>query len=532
MAGHVFVVHGDLTHLACDDWLIPTDRALTLTDAWLRVLAEDAVRRGEDGIPRLASHAPAEFCDGSSRVVPVPDEVRGDHADPSPLTHGRPWLLDVGTDGNVDPGWLVDGVRDWLDAVGRSSHGSLDRARPLIALPLVGTGAGGASGRRDEVLAELLPALRKHAEQTDVDIALVLNDVRDHAAAQDVRRRIGDETWEFDDDVVAVAEALAARAAAGTLSLFMGAGVSRTAGLPLWPELIDELLDTAGVGPDERSAVERLGVQDQAEYVARRLPGGEEELQEWVQERFAARPHSLAHALLAALPAREAVTTNWDPLFEQAVTDTGQRLAVLPYDEPDGTDRWLLKLHGDAQRGDGIVVRREDYLRFGADQAALAGMVQSLLFTRHMLFVGFSLVDDNFIRIANDVTRIVDRYAQRRRRDDTRPARQLGTTVGLHHDPAKRTLWPHLDHVVVADGSMDTGDRARRLELFLDLLSARVERGQAYLLDPRYQGLLGPADLRLAEHLRGIAEDTGSLQDSKSWDLFRMLLHSLGHPQG
>src|SRR4051795_1793563 len=139
MGGHVFVVHGDLTHLACDDWLIPTDRDLTLTDAWLPVLAEDAVRLSEGGVPRLAITAPAEFCDRSTRVMPVPDEVRAEHGDPSPLTHGQAWLLDVGDDPDVDPGWLVDGAREWLHALGR---GSTRRARPLRGLPPGGTRGG------------------------------------------------------------------------------------------------------------------------------------------------------------------------------------------------------------------------------------------------------------------------------------------------------------------------------------------------------------------------------------------------------
>jgi hypothetical protein len=255
------------------------------------------------------------------------------------------------------------------------------------------------------------------------------------------------------------------------------------------------------------------------------LSGGGEDLQEWVQQRFAARPHGLAHALLAALPSREAATTNWDALFEQAVADTGQRLAVLPYDDPDDADRWLLKLHGDARRRTGIVVRRHDYLRFASEQSALAGIVQSLMFTRHMLFVGFSLVDDNFIRIADDVTRIVDRYAGRERDRAT-----LGTTVGLHDDPARRALWPHLDHVLVADGDMDTAERAHLLEGSWTSFAARLDRGLSYLLDERYVGLLGDADRRLAGHLAGIVADADSLRDCSSWPAVAALLHSLGTP--
>ena len=49
------------------------------------------------------------------------------------------------------------------------------------------------------------------------------------------------------------------------------------------------------------------------------------------------------------------------------------------------------------------VFPHDDYLDYSAGRRALAGIVQSMLITRHMLFVGFSLRDDNFHQIAYDV---------------------------------------------------------------------------------------------------------------------------------
>jgi len=79
---------------------------------------------------------------------------------------------------------------------------------------------------------------------------------------------------------------------------------------------------------------------------------------------------------------------------------------------------------------------------------------------------------------------------------------------------------------------MDTAERARCLEVFLDLVSARVDRTPGYLLDERYSGLLGDADRRLAKHLTGILEDAESLQECASWPALAELLHSLGAPRG
>src|SRR4051794_18567552 len=48
----------------------------------------------------------------------------------------------------------------------------------------------------------------------------------------------------------------------------------------------------------------------------------------------------------------------------------------------------LLKMHGDVNNPASIVLSREDYLGYDDSKSALAGVVQSMLITKHMLFAG------------------------------------------------------------------------------------------------------------------------------------------------
>ena len=53
----------------------------------------------------------------------------------------------------------------------------------------------------------------------------------------------------------------------------------------------------------------------------------------------------MMHALLAGLPFKGCVTTNFDELFELAVSGAGAEMAVLPAEIGAVRDRWCLKLH-------------------------------------------------------------------------------------------------------------------------------------------------------------------------------------------
>ncbi len=205
--------------------------------------------------------------------------------------------------------------------------------------------------------------------------------------------------------LTARAHALAAYALQERLVLFLGAGVSVGAGLPTWSDLLKELAQEAGMTPAEREAVNRMHTLDQARIIEGRLATHGIALGARIAQRFDAAHYSLAHALLAAPPVNEAATMNYDCLYEEASAALGRPVAVLPYQAAAQHSRWLLTVHGCVTHPEDIVLTREDYLRYAERRATLAGIVQALLITRHMLFVGFSLTDDNFLRMADDVRR-------------------------------------------------------------------------------------------------------------------------------
>ncbi|HLM06125.1 MAG TPA: SIR2 family protein, partial [Blastococcus sp.] len=331
MGGHVFVVGADLTRLSCDDVLVPTDRSLRVASGWSPLFPSDVL----SGSDEEGACAGLEWA-GDERVLEVP----GDGA-------RRVWLVDTVDDGERGLPWLLDGAREALAAVARRevpepAHG---RARRLVGLPALGTGWGGAAGKRGALLQELIPVLREAAEEHGFDVALVLRGPSDLAAAQRVRR--GQDTgWDLPDSLRELAEQLGETARRGQLAVFIGAGVSAAAGLPTWEQLVGELAARSGLDDDLREGLSRLPPQDSAALVAREL--GRDRLEEFVKERFGPGPYALAHALVADLPVQEFVTTNYDPLVELAASDMGRQVRVLPFEEAEPGSPWLLKLHGDA----------------------------------------------------------------------------------------------------------------------------------------------------------------------------------------
>jgi hypothetical protein len=328
-----------------------------------------------------------------------------------------------------------------------------------------------------------------------------------------------DLPWPLDDDLLRGADQLAERARAGELALFLGAGVSAAAGLPTWERLLEELAARSGLDEDLREGLTRLPAQDSAALLAREL--GRDALEAFVKERFGPGCYALAHALIADLPVQEFVTTNYDPLVELAAAGIGRRLTVLPFEEAAPGAPWLLKLHGDAAHPESVVLTREEYLEFGDSRTALAGVLHALLLTRHVLFVGTSMLDDDLIRIAHQVRSAVQVDGARGRRS--------GTVLALREDRTRARLWEQdVETIAMAPAGTPSADAARRLEVLLDLIVCLATPATGYLLDPAYRGLLDDEERALADALRPVA---AALPAGASWagEEVAALLRRLGN---
>ncbi len=512
--GHVFVVHADLTKLACDYYLIPTDASLDVGRHW----------RGKFGSPR--SDLPVAKASGTDRV-----------------TNART-LHDGARVRWVDTGYVHDASLEWLEAGVRQAFSEVDadlrdvaggrnrRARPLVGMPVFGTGAGGYDGIRGEVLDMLLELTYGIAAGAAFDIAIVCYDRSDYSAIQYRRKRLKLSSAALGEEQLKVADSLGERARAGRLVLFLGAGVSIPAGLPSWGELIEKLAEASPNGTVNAAKLADMAPPDAASELMK--SSNAEEFSELLCQQLRRDEHALGHALLASLRVDEVVTTNFDDLYEQsaAVTFGGRRLRVLPWERAGPGLPWLLKMQGGIDRGH-VVFSREDYDTYETSWGPLGSIVQALLMTRHVLFVGYSLKDENFKRLTEEVRDLFKKETQSS--SDNSMSQVLGTIVTLQPERETTEQWsPDLNTIAASedcaapDGS-GTAEAGRKLEIFLDRVAAEAASDEhSYVLDPRYAELLVDTDRPFAEQLVKLAHDLPDLHPA--WRKVKELVASYGAP--
>ncbi len=523
MAGHVFVVRGDMKELACDAWLLPVDQGFHVTSNWA-----DAIGTSPGHLKDQEKWADGErvrrLRAGSMRAPEI-------------------WLGNVGASGK-DAAWYAEASRSFIRTAAPAIAAKGGSRPPLLAINHLGTGLGGARERKGDVLAALFTVLYDTLVTLDieVDVAVVSWTAAAHAAAQRARLHAlcGEATpslkraidaWDFADEdcaprLRATARALADRADERHLTVFMGAGVSAGAGLPSWDDLLEELgrrLDP----PVSRDQLRRLNdPRDRAAFLDIQYRNAGDDLHEALRDALGGSAYSLQHALLSSFPIEEFITTNFDELFETAARAGDRRLRVLPASaDSDDTDRWLLKLHGTVSDSKSIVLTRGAYIEAPAQRGALLGLVQAMLMTKHMLFVGYGLGDDDFHEVIHQVRTAYPSSVSNG---------PLGTALTLVHDDVRARLWAN-DVEVVAVLSEDRPSLeetiavgGREVEKFLDLIGLLTADRTAFLLDPEYSGMLDANEVALARLLMPLVSVAHPDGEHDGWRALAGLLESLG----
>jgi len=282
---------------------------------------------------------------------------------------------------------------------------------------------------------------------------------------------------------------LVAAARNGRLLLLVGAGTSRTCldrnrqPLPSWGELLSRIVEWLSSEERLDLATQRdlrdLLVRDEHLVVAEELisQGGPGVVQEYLQATFdpSMIVPSRRHELLASLPARGIVTTNYDNLLERAYVAVHKRQPnVLRVDQ---RSRWhemgddvpfVLKLHGDIEEPESIILGFRSY-RDLLQSADYDTLMRDLMSNHTALIVGSSLRDA-------DILRGID-YASTIRSSPEEPNHFLLSRRGERSEVEKRRLL--LDRGVKVIEYVDYFDLHNHVDTFLEWLHMEIDGGRA-----------------------------------------------------
>jgi hypothetical protein len=201
----------------------------------------------------------------------------------------------------------------------------------------------------------------------------------------------------------------------GEVIAFVGAGLSSGAGLPGWYRLISELAQRIGHELPPAQWATGDGLIDAAQaYINEQ---GLHSLVMFLKDRLdtTGKPPTAAHQALARLPISLVLTANYDDLLERAYRDAGKRVHIVVRDSdipfmrrgPDAVN--IVKLYGDLDQPDTIVLARQQYEAFFLQRPQMIKLLETELGRSDVLYLGWSHSDPHFNLVSGE---LLNRFGQ------------------------------------------------------------------------------------------------------------------------
>ena len=179
-------------------------------------------------------------------------------------------------------------------------------------------------------------------------------------------------------------------------SVFVGAGLSISAGYPDWRRLLRDIAQELGLdisGEHDLAAV--------AQYSVNRSAGKRQKLKQAIIDHFPPKPIAPeVFQILARLPLRHVWTSNYDELIETAwhgerkLADVKSQNSDIGHEKP-WAHTIIYKMHGSVTHPADVVIAKDDYELYRKVRPAFLQLLTGHLVSMQMLFLGFSFTDPN-----------------------------------------------------------------------------------------------------------------------------------------
>jgi hypothetical protein len=221
------------------------------------------------------------------------------------------------------------------------------------------------------------------------------------------------------------------------VALFIGAGVSMSAAAPGWDKLVQSLFRSFRADDRELKEIEGFSLEQKVSYFVNQY--GRHELNEALSSDLDQHRDLTIHKTLLALPISIVLTTNYDPHLQEAAELIGRDCHVIRSDSEIpllfGTrELTIIHLYGDLENP---LATEEDLINFERHHPGRSLLLQHVLLTHTVLFLGFSFRDYNLL---NHVLRTHDIVRRAPPDNGTKPTHYA---YMLDPNPPKMVeLWP------------------------------------------------------------------------------------------